>query len=231
MFAIKFIFLMILIAKCFALDVTCDFNDLQWPTVGTKYSCSVKSFSSDERSAQITNVRGGHQPRKSNSDVKFLDIKSLRLNAGIWGLQELSKGFENFFPNIEGLRVANTRLSGISKSDIRVFPKLRHLDLSNNDFVRIESDLFEENLEIKFLNFRNNKLFIIGHDIFKPLKNLTKAFFLRNACIDQDASENSQITALQATINLNCVEKKQLKSFHDSEREFEEMKENYDKNN
>lgn len=65
----------------------------------------------------------------------------------------LPRGFEKFFPNLEGLRVATCGLVSLAHWDLRVFPKLRNCEMFHNYLMMLESDFFKYNPQLEYLTF------------------------------------------------------------------------------
>lgn len=98
-------------------------------------------------------------------------------------------GITNHFRNLTILIIAHTGLKTVTKDDLKVFKYLKGVFLDRNELEVLEDDLFVHNLKVEEINFSENLLKHIGHNILKPLKNLTRADFYRNPCINMGASE------------------------------------------
>lgn len=211
--------LVVLVTKCFAIDVFCEFGfPYAWENIGNVYTCSVKNLSVTTPNETVTNILGIHETGKTNIDVHKLNIAQPNI------CQFIPKGFEKFFPNLLGLRVAQTQLVLLTKNDIKVFPKLRNCDMFNNYLRSLDSDLFDETPEVDYLYFGDNQIEEIGYDIFKPLKNLRKAVFQGNVCIRRNANEKSEVENLQLQINEKCAKivNEKIETLKEKEREKEE---------
>lgn len=138
--------------------------------MGSVYTCSVSDLSISSRDTEVTEIYGSHIDGHDNGDVKKLNIH--RENC-----KYIPKGFEKFFPNLEGLRVAQSGLISIQQSDLSVHPNLRNCDMFNNDLTVLEKDLFAKNPKLEYLYFGDNRIESVGHDILAPLHNLHTAVF------------------------------------------------------
>lgn len=180
------------------MDVTCIFDyPYEWENIGSVYTCTVKDFIVRIPNENVTNILGTHQDGKTNADVKKLNI-----NKQI--CEFLPFGFEKFFPNLDGLRVAQSGLAALSQHDISVHPKLRNCDMFNNVLTSLDSELFAKNPALEYLYFGDNQLRKIGYGIFKPIAKLSKAVFQGNYCITKNANYQNEVAALQAAINEKC---------------------------
>lgn len=183
------------------ITVTCDFGyPFEWEKIGEVYTCSVQNFSVAVPNENVTNVIGVHEEGKTNKDVKKLNIASQYC-------EFIPRGFENFFPNLEGLRVAQSRLVSLTQYDLKVWPMLRNCDMFNNYLRFLDSDLFEKTPHVEYLYFGDNQLSSIGYDVFQPLKKLSKAVFQGNVCVRKNANYPEEVESLQKTINDNCSPK------------------------
>lgn len=194
--------LLVLASRAFAdITVTCAFGyPFEWEKIGEVYTCTVQNFSVAIPNENVTGVIGAHEAGKTNLDVKKLNIANQYC-------EFLPRGFENFFPNLEGLRVAQSRLVSLTQHDIRVWPQLRNVDMFNNYLIVLDSDLFEKTPHVEYLYFGDNQLAKIGYDIFQPLQKLTKAVFQGNTCVRLNADYVEEVQRLQKAINDNCSPK------------------------
>lgn len=180
-----------------SLEVKCEFNHITWENMDNAYTCSAVDFVVQSPDETVEKVTGTHEAGKTNNDVKKVNIA-----------QQICLfipfGFEKFFPNLEGLRIAQSRLIRLRQIDISVHPKLRNCDMFNNWLDVINSDIFAKNLDLEYLYFGDNQIRSIGIDILKPLKKLKKVVFQGNACIKVNADTKIMIEKLQEMMNKEC---------------------------
>ncbi|CRL05002.1 CLUMA_CG018064, isoform A, partial [Clunio marinus] len=189
--------LLLTLRYTFSIAITCKFGYQDWVVIGNVYTCDVKNLDNREILANVTEIEGTHLDEKTNSDVR-------KININLQMCQFLPFGFEKFFPNIEGLRIAHSNLVSLTQSDISVFPKLRSVDIFNNNLKWLDADVFEKNPEIEYLYFGDNQIKSIGYDALKPLKKLKHAVFHYNVCLKKNAIGEEEIQALQEIMNQNC---------------------------
>lgn len=181
-----------------SLDINCDFYDDEWAILGNVYTCSVKNLITTNPNENVTNIIGTHDKGKTNEHVKKLNIQKQTC-------EFIPRGFEKFFPNLEGLRVAQSELTSLSQSDLSVFPKLRNCDMFNNFLSLLEENLFAKNPHLEYLYFGDNRIRGVGYNILKPLSKLKKAIFQGNFCVNKNADSMSEVGALQKKLNDECT--------------------------
>lgn len=157
----------------------------------------MQNFTSILPNENVTDIVGIHESGKTNDDVRKLNIYKQRC-------EFLPRGFHKFFPNLEGLRIAESELVSLTQYDLRVFPKLRNCDMFNNRLTIMDSEIFSENPALEYLYFGDNSLYKIGYDLLRPLKNLSKAIFQGNSCTRKNANYANEIERLQNAINNEC---------------------------
>lgn len=219
--------LFVIIGRIIAdIEVTCNFGyPYDWENIGKVYTCTVKNFNVRIPHENVTKILGEHQQGKTHADVTKLNIQEQTC-------EFFPRGFEQFFPNLEGLRVAGSGLVSLTHWDLKVFPKLRNCDMFNNYLIILESDVFQYNPQLEYLYFGDNNLKRIGFDVFKPiLSNLRKAIFQSNHCVNKNANLKEQVPELQRVINAGCsltdarVSQDELKitQLQEQRKNFEEM--------
>lgn len=112
----------------------------------------------------------------------------------------IPNGITNYFRNLTILVVAQTGLKSITKEDLKPFRYLRGLYLDKNELEVLEEDLFENNPKIQEVNFSENFIKHIAFNILEPLKNLKRADFFKNPCIDIGASDCEQVEILKCVL-------------------------------
>ena len=110
----------------------------------------------------------------------------------------------NFFPDVTALQLPNSKLKELLKEDISQFPKLKDLHLGYNDLESLPADLFEENLDLEYVIFSNNRLNHVGQGILTPLKKVYYVYFSANFCIDQYSYTLSGVPSIIEALNAGC---------------------------
>jgi Leucine-rich repeat (LRR) protein len=208
--------LIVFLSSSQSFDLECEFAFDSWILNGTPYTCNVKNLSLKTPIEIVTNIIGRHLEGKANSDV-------IELNINDQVCMFLPNNIETFFPNLESLKVTKSGLVEIHQKDLRVFPKLRCCDFSDNFIKTLDSDSFEKNPEINYLFFDGNKINKISRNILKPLKKLKEANFEGNKCVNMVAQKPEEIDDLQNHINENCGSDQLMGGTNDNEDENEHI--------
>jgi Leucine-rich repeat (LRR) protein len=145
------------------------------------------------------------QVRNANIQLKTVNLTSLANSTSLTRISFISqtvnylpKGIENFTPDLKALQIYDCQLMSIEKADLKPFPKLIELLLHNNLLEILESDLFESNPQLQYINFNGNKLMLVGENLLAPLKKLNYAYFQDCRCINvYNYDRNSVMTQLK----------------------------------
>lgn len=109
----------------------------------------------------------------------------------------IPSGITNYFRNLTVLVIAQTGLKSVSRSDLQPFRYLKGIYLDKNELEVLDEDLFVHNTKIQEINFSENLLKHIAFNLLEPLKNLKRADFFKNPCIDIGASDHKQLDILK----------------------------------
>jgi hypothetical protein len=186
-----------------SFDLNCDYVNDEFSFLGTIYFCEMINAEVTVRET-VASVSTSHSLEKSNTEVKALFVRDKTLRF-------VPDGFNKFFSNIEGVDIYNSQLKEISSDDLKQFPKLRGLWIRYNQVEKLESGLFEFNEKLEYISFGWNKIMHIGVDLFTPLKNLKKAFFPKNICIDEGGDSPTALQELKDEIKEKCQPSKEMK--------------------
>lgn len=94
------------------------------------------------------------------------------------------KGFGEVFPNLMYFQIRRCSLNILRKEDFLDLGNLRGLWLGENLLKNLSNDIFINLQGLKHICFYKNHLKFIGVDVLKPLKQLERANFEGNTCID-----------------------------------------------
>lgn len=183
-------------ANCSVME--CEFSSsVDYHVIGNAYRCKVNFFNSTSQSENITDILGVHEGEKSFEDVKLFMIENQNISM-------IPRNLNLIFPNLEGIIIESCNLKSLSSYDLKNYPKLKFVYIGNNQIYNLPGDLFENNLHIEWLTFRNNYTKTIGTNLLKNLKNLEFASFIRNTCINRKAQSKLEIQQLINDIERNC---------------------------
>lgn len=109
-----------------------------------------------------------------------------------------------FFPNLEAVKLFESRVKFLENFDFRFLAKLKYLSLEKNDIEVLQSDIFLFNKELIEVNLKSNKLKFIAPRLLVPLTKLKIAKFNDNVCIDESADNSISLNALKRPLDDNC---------------------------
>lgn len=177
-----------------AITVECEY--IVWRS---EYTCKLaaQNISGHEN---VTHVNGNHDPGHTNEDVKRIDFQRMKFD-------RMPKDFNKFFTNVERIYLSDTGLKKIFKEDLENFSKLLQLYAYDNELESLDSNLFERNPNLEWLDLSKNKLESIGADLLKPLTKLGRAYFEYNPCIVKNAETKSEVEALRQEFIATCSPK------------------------
>lgn len=199
----KFIFFFILISSSTAILIDCQFNFNYLPSLGSVYTCIVKSMDFSLNSTHIENFNGSHIGHNSNMDV--LAIIFPVIFCPDFNLTTIPKGFLMFFPNFVAFNFEGCGIENLNGDKLEEYPYLEHFWLSDSNLERIPGNFFSHNQKLKFINFSNNKIVKVGEGLIDNLVALEQAWFNSNVCIDMMATTPFEFTDLIESLRVNCI--------------------------
>lgn len=146
-----------------AINFKCEYVKSSWYVVGDIINCYGKQVDIRVPQTEIESINDNDT--SVDSSVK-----------GFWIENEvthyLPKNIEKFFPALTAFGVSKSGLKELTKFDLQPFPELKRIAFYGNQLEYLEADVFMYNKKISSISLTDNNLFIIGHDIFEPLKEL-----------------------------------------------------------
>jgi Leucine-rich repeat (LRR) protein len=170
-------------------DIQCNYQNNSWNVVGSVYLCELQTALNikSKESVVINSAIGSHLSGKNNDDVTcFISSEASYV------VEYFPRNLENIFKNLKMIAIEHGRLKEIKQSDLRPFPKLVTVWLSNNDIEFLEDGLFAYNPELVSVNFHYNKIIHIGTQVFENLNKLRWLWLNENKCINLDAYNNQK---------------------------------------
>lgn len=188
------------------VTILCKFREHDWgsTTLGQQYSCfnPMMWTGSNRRKESLTTavaIDGPHPDGNTNSDVRAFYLLDDTLF-----LHRITQGIEKFFPKILVFGWIEGQLRTISSNDLAPFPELRYFHVGRNKLSSLDGDLFKHNPKLEFVHFGENRLRSVGYGLLDGLKSLTRAFFFKNYCIDENAYTAEQVTKLRVDLRKQC---------------------------
>lgn len=188
-----------LISSAFGILIDCNYYINVWDLTGSVYICEVLSMNFSDNLTHITGVNGDHLSGKSNLDVGMVEFT--RQN-----LKNIPKGLLNFFPNFFGLSFESSSLNTLNSDELKEYPNLLMYFHERSNLTRIPGNFFDPTPKIIFISFHFNKIEKVGEGLLDNLKDLERAFFDRNFCVDRFAWTPQDFPKLKEILRENCTE-------------------------
>lgn len=183
--------------------ITCRFNfGIDWFVIGRVYTCDVISMNFNDDSLQITGYEGEHLSANSSSDVKMIYFRNNYCPD--FNLTFVPKGFLNFFPNVIALYFSKCSIDFLRGSELDEYQNLQWFSIEYSNLTRLPGNLFASTLDMRYLNFGDNKIEHVGENLLHNLQQLEQVRFLRNICISSEARNPLQIPSIVEALNSQC---------------------------
>lgn len=180
-----------------AFNINCKFRnvDFEIVTLGTEYTCLAAVIPTGY--ANIQRITGNHEPEKVDDDVKALQIH-------FQNMAFIPAGIAEYLKYLTVIEIFNSKLQSISAGDLQPFPQLLKLDLSYNNIVTLDGDLFSLNPKLRWISITGNQIEHIGHGLVTFLNDLTAIFLDSNVCINQSARNRNEVLQLGGQLSDLC---------------------------
>lgn len=177
-FRASFFLSLFFLPPLYAVRIYCEYKFISWPIIGNVYTCQIRNLNVTQQNDSIVKVSGDHlQPRLNYNHVRALEIRGQTCHF-------LPQRIKNFFPNLDLLRIVNSRLKVITQADLKPLSKLRVVQMNGNQLTTLDNDLFDFNQDLTRVDFRSQKLKLIGYNIFNKLEHLAVADFQFSGCVN-----------------------------------------------
>jgi hypothetical protein len=121
-------------------------------------------------------------------------------------LDVIPTGLSNIFPNMTALLFYYCPITHIDGLELEEYSKLEILMIQYVNIIRVPPELFFNNPNMRFIGFYNNQIQHVGDGLLEHLRNLEKADFRGNICVNFKAFDPSQFPALIEHMRVNCVD-------------------------
>jgi hypothetical protein len=139
---------------------------------------------------KIESVTGSHDSGKSNDDVLGFHAYSYSKI-----INYFPSGLDLIFKNIKLISTEKVKLKEIHQSDLKPFQQLEFLCLAQNDITTLEKDLFKFNPNLILVMLYSCRISHIDPNVFDNLHKLTYLLLESNACIHEEARDDSREVA------------------------------------
>lgn len=177
------------------VDFQCKFEQVGWHFVPDVKNCYGRKVDIRVKNVEIETINGDNSTKDSVVEGLWIENEIV---------QYFPKGIANFFPNLKAFGIQKSELKEITKFDLAPFPDLVRFMSVHNQLEFVESDLFMYNSKIKSVSLVDNKLFIIGHDVFLPTNQLIELQF-EVACLNRKCENGGRcLENLKSDLKKNC---------------------------
>lgn len=194
---VTFVALVTILGGSESVDLQCDF--MSFPVYvkddvsGTM--CTATGIAFKHANDTVTSVDGKSTP--------LPDIKTVKFYSPIT-VDYFPRGLEKVFPNLEAILILGSPLKSIEQSDLKPFgSKLKKLVIKQSEIEKLDSNLFEHNPELRWIEFNENKIKSVGKDLLKSL-TLVRVDFYDNICINKGEKKKDQVQALITELEEKC---------------------------
>lgn len=201
------IFLLNFIKITLTFTIHCTYStNGQWWVVNDFYYCTVSNKLGIESpdNTTITSVVGEHTSESfSLDDVGGFEAE----NADI---RYFPKGLDKIFGNLVMIDINYGPLKEIHQSDLQPFPKLKCLELYQNEIEVLEDGLFKFNTELEMIWLSSNRIFHIDPEVFDGLLGQLSYLSLdTNECISEYVTNSTEkVFELVTNVTKKCVDPK-----------------------
>lgn len=139
----------------------CNFRTNSSGTFINAYSCFVKSIENKEAQNVVDPV-GIHFVGMKHADVEFISIENI-------ALPHFPRGLAAIFPRLKIVRIVKCGLTKITNDDLAGLEGITVLNVNNNSFNSIPSDLFKGMAKLKKIIFHHNQIEFASSQLLEPL--------------------------------------------------------------
>lgn len=182
-----------------AIFLHCDFAFDSWSPIGNVYICRATPLDVSVNQTHVLGYYGTHAAGYLSTDVKAIWFR-----ANCDQLTRVPRGLLDFFPNIVELSIHYCGINSLSGNELTEYPNLQSWTLHGTEVEKIPGNFFKSTPEMAFIGFQNNKIKFVGENLLNNLKNLQKANFQENLCINKFANNKSEMEELIEELGKWC---------------------------
>lgn len=163
-----------------------EFSTLSFSNGEYYYSCNITKQKISEDAP--LKINGNHTFGKTNENVVNVWINNCIVT-------KIPKGFTKIFPNMKILEIKNSKLATIDKHDLDEYKGLEKFCCIQNPISYLPGDLFEDFINLEWIEFYGNNLQIIEPNILDGLDKLKYVEFSRGSPHDKRFSMYSRLSS------------------------------------
>ena len=144
-------------------------------------------------------MTGNHEDGNGNDDVFGL----------FWSMHDVTietipSGIGAVFANLKAVAF-QFGIESVSADDLMQFPHLEELHLERNQIATLDGNLLTHTPNIRWMEFDQNELQVIGNELIDGLDQLEMARFRFNLCIDFAASSQVEFQKLRSRFEICSI--------------------------
>lgn len=147
---------------------------------GTAYICTATASTLDNNEAitAVTDSGSTADPTMTTSDVTWFQLS----NGYMLNVHQLPSNMAVIFPNLIAIVWTGSKLKKLAASDLLPYPNLIYLEMGLNMIRKLDGNLFQNNLQLQFIDFQLNVIHEIGSGLLNGLNSLTNFLIIGNIC-------------------------------------------------
>ena len=168
-----------------ARNIPCSYHQGGWGGFGSPYyGLAQTPFEiTSPNDTFVDSATGQHTNERTDDSV--ITFSTVGIN-----VYYFPRGLEQIFKNLQGVEIRSCHLKEIHQADLRWYPNLLELHITDNDIETIEPGLFDYNPNLRLVGFVKNKISKIGVNVFDHLPKLLTLALNTNLCIDNGIYNN-----------------------------------------
>lgn len=183
------------------MRIDCEFSEENHSLIGDVYACKARDLIITKKTDVVEGIDGEHMNGKTNNDVKIFEADDQTM-------RYLPAELENFFPNLQGIKVVKSGMKELTGENLKYLPNLEFCDFSSNEIESLDDEnVFIFNSKLKEISFDENKIKFVSENIFEPLLDLTVLSFKNNECIDEKWEGENDINEGKIKLLKKCPPK------------------------
>lgn len=178
------------ISQAFKVNIVCEsVEDQEWEHFEAVLTCVNKVLEVNHQDTEVEQVLD-----KFGNDIsEVFNIEALDIQET--DMKFIPKGIKTVCPRLKALNLRNTGLMSMKREDFTPFgSELEYVSFRANNIIALDSDIFADNPNIKFISFQSNRLRFIEPEFFENARKLTQLAALNMidcTCISKYYTSNS----------------------------------------
>lgn len=149
----------------------------------------------------------GDVAEKTYSDIEIMHIEATLSPLNYTPFTNIPSNMGKLMPKLTGVSFNFRMMSSVTAEDLKQFPNITYLVITNSRIASLDGDLFKYTPHIKALSLQGNQIESVGQNLLENLNDLQWANFLYNPCISFVAGITQELEWLKSNLTLECPPK------------------------